>query len=353
MIDSLVEEKMILAQINSSTSLQWIAYGSVWPVGAFDFLVVSVDDVCTTSDGEAGFVIVSTSIDDIVDEEEVNAEKDDDSVSGSEEDKIPSFRSAKSKYSRSTLRMAGYVGQPNGRGGTELTLYLDLDLYAYIPAWLMQLLAQNGLSEMMGRVRDASILMSRGQDPLTLASASKFGSMLSQIQVREEKIRHLKGSEDGSHEKPYLQEAVERKEPKGGDRDRPVSSDDSSTVVTLIKSDSLDVEALRKMDFAGRAMKRLLKYTGQVPSANFPLDWTPKVNNKNGISISATPIANSTWNALKAELVINADIDVLRKLLVDDSRVGEYDDMFDSCEVTRNIQWFLFFGIFLMSPLKR
>ena len=326
----MVEERSVLARLNSKTSLQWIAYGSVWPVGAFDFLVVTLDDTCTNSNGQVGFVIVSTSIDGIVDEEEVMFDKDDGDCSGSEGDEN-TCRSDRSKYSRSSLKMAGYVGVPNENGGTDLTLYLDLDLYAYIPAWLMQLLAQNGLSEMMGRLREASVLIKRGQDPLPLVSTSKFGNMLSQIQVREEKLRHLKSSDDGAGDGST--ETVERKRPRNGD----VIKDKNTTTLTEQSSrgkvDLTDVEVLKKMDFSAQALKRLLKYTGQTVETDFPLDWTLKLN-KNDISISATPIMNSTWNALKADLVVNADINVLRKLLIDDSRVGEYDDMFNSCEVS-------------------
>lgn len=329
-----MEERSVLARLNSKTSLQWIAYGSVWPVGAFDFLVVTLDDTCTSSNGKVGFVIVSTSIDGIVDEEEAMLEKDGGDCSGSEgggDD--DTCRSDRSKYSRSSLKMAGYVGVPNATGGTELTLYLDLDLYAYIPAWLMQLLAQNGLSEMMGRLREASVLMHRGQDPLPVASTSKFGSMLSQIQVREEKLRHLKSSDDGTGDSAV--ETIERKRPRSGDvgKEKNTAVAEQSSKGSSVKVDLTDVEVLKKMDFSSLALKRLLKYTGQTTQADFPLDWVLKLN-KNDITISATPIVNSTWNALKAELVVNADIDVLRKLLVDDSRVGEYDDMFNSCEVS-------------------
>lgn len=339
---------MVLAQLNSTTSLQWIAYGSVWPVGAFDFLVVTVDEICTTSKGDTGFVIVSTSVDGILDEEEVVVEMDDSDgvLSDREDDKKPSFRSDKSKYSRSSLKMAGYVGQPNGLGGTELTLHLDLDLYAYIPAWLMQLLAQNGLSEMMGRLRQASVLMSQGQNPVCVATTSKIGSMLSQIQVREEKLRSLKCSEDGFRDKQLVAETAERKRNKNADFSREngaLSSVSDDTVsagpasisckVLFAKSHAVDVDALQKMDLTETALKRLMIYIGKKESPDFPLDWTQKLV-KNGICISSTVIVNSTWNALKADLMVNADIDILRKLLVDDSRVGEYDDMFDSCEVT-------------------
>lgn len=354
MVDALVEERQVLAQLNAKTSLQWIAYGSVWPVGAFDFLVVTLDDTCTNSVGDVGFVVVSTSVDGIVDEEGKSHAHDDSSESGSEDDEEarPSFRSAKSKYSRSCLRMAGYVGQPNDSGGTELTLYLDLDLYAYIPAWLMQLLAQNGLSEMMTRFRDASSHMMRGLDPLAAASGSKLGTMLSQIQVREEKLRSLKGSESAATALPISSEGGDLK-PRLGSKDRKEEStagaSESSTASSKggVKPNYSDIEVLRKLDFSSKALKRLLKYTGKTVASDFPLEWAVKMT-KHNIVISATPIANSTWNALKAELVINAEIEVLRKLLVDDSRVGEYDDMFDTCEVLLRIYHFAY--IFLTPP---
>jgi hypothetical protein len=340
-VDALVEERMVLAQLNAKTSVQWIAYGAVWPVGAFDFLVVTVDDTCTNSTGDVGFVIVSTSVDGLVDEEappSSRGSQDSDSGSGEEdEDGAPAFRSAKDKYSRSCLRMAGYVGYPNDSGGTELTLYLDLELYAYIPAWLMQILAQNGLSEMMSRFREAAVRMNCGLDPLSVASGaggSRIGSMLSQIQVRDERLRSLQGAEPAHaslDDQPKRGKSAEKVVGAGAGVGAGVGVGavaGAGADASLPKADP--VEALRLMDFPGQSLQRLLEYTGAAPG--LPLDWAVKMN-KHNIAVSQTQIDNSIWTALKAELVMNADIDVLRRLLVEDSRMGEYDDMLDKIEV--------------------
>lgn len=356
-VDKLVEERKLLAQLNARTSVQWIAYGSVWPVGAFDFLVVTFDEICTNSKGEQGFVIVSTSVDGIIDDdieaplgEDGNSRED-----SSEEDEGggSSYRSAKSKYSRSCLRMAGYVGQPDNMGGTELSLYLDVDVYAYIPGWLMQLLAQNGLSEMMGRLREAAVLINHGQNPAQAALQSKFGSMLSQIQQREERLRILQCTDDTSEKGDVTQERRKWK-PNGMSSQNDGSQTEyealvsnttaistsavgseieDSTIANSATVPTQELTAARLISFPDIALQRLVRYLGES-SANEPfLEWNLRMS-KNNISIYSAQVPNSTWNALKANIVMNTDIDTLKKLLLDDSRIGEYDDMFDTCEVS-------------------
>jgi hypothetical protein len=138
-IDGLLEKKYVLARLDSDTMVQLLAYGPIWPVGARDYLIVTSEVTYPTPLGE-GFLIASTSIDDICEEEDAD-------------NRVPS------KYTRSSMRLAGYVGLPNATGGTDLHMFVDIDVYSYVPSWLVQILAQYGLTEMMNRIR----LVSMGQ----------------------------------------------------------------------------------------------------------------------------------------------------------------------------------------------
>ena len=57
------------------TYVQWLAYAPIWPVGARDFLVVTTEEYYDLINRN-GFVIASTSIDDICEEEEVVGDED-------------------------------------------------------------------------------------------------------------------------------------------------------------------------------------------------------------------------------------------------------------------------------------
>jgi len=63
-IDGLLVGRSILHRLNDQTHVQWLAYGAIWPVGARDFLIVTTEEPYDKTTNE-GFIIVSTSIDDI------------------------------------------------------------------------------------------------------------------------------------------------------------------------------------------------------------------------------------------------------------------------------------------------
>ena len=136
-VDALLEGRTILSKLDQQSYIQWLAYGTIWPIGARDFLLVTTEDVYDDRTGD-GFVIASTSIDHLceLEGEVIKSEADD---------------NAEPSYIRSSLKLAGYVGVPNATGGTDVSLFVDVDVYAYIPAWLLQVLAQYGLSEMMNK----------------------------------------------------------------------------------------------------------------------------------------------------------------------------------------------------------
>lgn len=130
-VDTLLEKRSILCQLDESTMIQWIAYSAIWPVGATDFLVVTTE--CAFNSSNPGcknpleihdsFLIVSTSVDSIIEDEEEKNEN------------IPEDYENENKYNRSTLRLAGYSGTPNTlKGGTDLRLFVDVDATRYVPA---------------------------------------------------------------------------------------------------------------------------------------------------------------------------------------------------------------------------
>jgi hypothetical protein len=68
--------------------------------------------------------------------------------------------------------------------------------------------------------------------------------------------------------------------------------------------------------------------------ANSPMvfDWQLRASKKEA-KIWTSPVAHSAWQAIKGSTVLKADkLDIL-KLFLDDDRIGEYDDMFDSYKV--------------------
>eukprot|EP00604_Paraphysomonas_vestita_P003738 CAMPEP_0174823708 /NCGR_PEP_ID=MMETSP1107-20130205/26973_1 /TAXON_ID=36770 /ORGANISM="Paraphysomonas vestita, Strain GFlagA" /LENGTH=180 /DNA_ID=CAMNT_0016047375 /DNA_START=111 /DNA_END=650 /DNA_ORIENTATION=- len=179
--------------------IQWIAYGPIWPVGATDFLVVTTECAFNSSNPSCknpleihdSFLIVSTSVDSIIEDEEEVEENENEEI---EENKEKGEN--ETKYNRSTLRLAGYSGTPNtSKGGTDLRLFVDVDATRYVPAWLLQILAQYGLSEMMNRIRVAAPSLSNtnslDHSPIFQPTSSKLGAILTQIQSREEKMRQF------------------------------------------------------------------------------------------------------------------------------------------------------------------
>lgn len=101
---------------------------------------------------ESGFAIGSASIDDIceadIDDSDWEDEIEGVATEGKKESKLSE------RYNRSRLKLAGYVGTLNASGGTDLCVIVDVDISTtYVPSWLLQVLTQYGLSEMLERIR--------------------------------------------------------------------------------------------------------------------------------------------------------------------------------------------------------
>lgn len=63
-----------------------------------------------------------------------------------------------------------------------------------------------------------------------------------------------------------------------------------------------------------------------------PFEWIERVNSK-GIIVHSTAVPGSNSLAIKANTILKCNIKVALALLLDDSKVGEYDELFDKCEV--------------------
>ena len=66
------------------------------------------------------------------------------------------------------------------------------------------------------------------------------------------------------------------------------------------------------------------------------LQWTDK-GGKAGIKVHNTKVPGSDWCAIKGTVTLQADKHDIRKLLTDDARCGEYDDMYDKFTLLRTV----------------
>ena len=132
-IDGFVEGRSVLNYLRPDTFIQWLAYGAIYPLDAKDFLLITSAEPIYQSDVTAmnqynssdvnnsrtnediynkGFLLVSTSIDDIC---EINPKKSNEIEPNSIQE-----------YTRSCLKLAGYIGIINPDGTTTLTFIIDL-----------------------------------------------------------------------------------------------------------------------------------------------------------------------------------------------------------------------------------
>jgi len=433
------------AAAGRSTYVQHLQYGAIWPVGARDYLLITSEEDFysadtsgsssgsgskqerqknadgSASDADAdrcGFIFASTSVDHLWSPE---ASADDNG-----------------EYSRSTLRLAGYVGEANATGGTDLTMYVDLGVAAYIPSWMLQMLANYGLSEMMRRIRHAAdkAAMLIAQEAAERAAAigvvdrnsdkggfkapgavSAGGSIRARArsQTKRDEYSSPEGDKSRGRDKGMgLRTAAgspidDHGDASGGDffddddddddDDAEDEEDDdgeggalksvhsftsqhkegggmrqsmqslqspakrgslgSWSAVDSVEGDGFVELAQEAYDTIQQYLcitsrtvgsvlpscmkkhaKFLLMKTGKVPeqAAAVPLSlqWTDK-GGKAGIKVHNTKVPGSDWCAIKASVTLQADKHDIRKLLMDDARCGEYDDMYDKFTLLRSV----------------
>ena len=158
-VDGFQEGRSILNYLDDNTCVQWMAYGALYPLVSKDFLLVTTHEPLDKKTQD-GFVIASTSIDDMCVLDRGRAGLDP-LVTSSGSD-----RSQSRKFTRSYLRLAGYVGVPNADGTTELTFIVDLPADSeHKSIWLYRYLAQYCLTELAGRIRHALSPFQIGAEP--------------------------------------------------------------------------------------------------------------------------------------------------------------------------------------------
>lgn len=360
-VDSILEGRAVLSRLDPYTHIQYLAYGAIWPIGARDFLLVTTEDVYDHK-SNTGFVIASTSIDDLLD------------LEGVEEAGLSKM------YTRSTLKLAGYVGVQNAKGGTDLTLFVDIGVAAYMPAWLLQVLAQYGLSEMMQKIKNAS-------EGNTLPSGQlDVGKVLQSVQTSDSRIRTFMQDQGGSggpgvppinprtprresmarlSERPNMDEINSMRESLvSGTSDSTADDTDESwkerasgatnnankttrqsqrqsqvqrpsltepqQAVSTREATPYDHHLPQFAALATEAADLIKMYMGHKPDTRgLGLHWEQKVSQKN-IHVDGTPVEKSTWAAIRGTtLARNADIEDIISLLSNDDRTKEYDNMFD------------------------
>ena len=384
-IDGMLAGKSVLNKIDARTYVQWLAYKSIWPLGARDFLLVTAETPFPAEKDE-GFLIVSTSIDDIceeIDDGDTDVDEPGASARGSaaatasREQRIRKL----AEFSRSKIRLAGYIGVPSTtvRGGTDLSLFVDIDVYSYTPAWLVQVLAQYGLSEMMGRIRHATMGQSAN------SQSSQLDVILGRIQSWESRLKLFRDEDQQTQVGPLSSPSRSHNNKAmnilaggigvssgTGFGKRSVSSsnslatlasekvhqinDDSTAASTASTSENGDHEHKEKhggedeksatelvsptpkpvrspgQQLADHARELIEKYLGIRSANDLGLDWIRKVS-KGAVTVDTSLVTGSTWQAIRGKMSIQANPEKIRDLLINDDRIGEFDDMFDFYKV--------------------
>lgn len=307
----------------------------MWPIGARDFLVLTSEGTFNSErpfDEESdtfhdSFILVSTSVDSIY-EDIIEARSQPDEDDGDQP-----------TYTRSYLRLAGYIGTKNKvKGGTDLRLFINLDIATYIPAWVMQIMSQYGLSEMMNRIRTAlsadKIADFRHMTQLGRSNASrlhargapsKLNTIMAQIQDREEKLLSQQA-------KAQQQLHSGKEKDKAGVVVAQVTSiGDGPAKGEEEENESSDVKKGKKL--AARSLQLLKIYAGITPHRDHVFDW--QVRSKKGpIEVSTSVTSDSSWIALRATTTIeHAGVEKLRNFLFEDSNLTSIDDMLDAVQV--------------------
>ena len=72
------------------------------------------------------------------------------------------------------------------------------------------------------------------------------------------------------------------------------------------------------------------------------LNWQP-CSSRDNVRVDASPVIGSFWQAVRAVTNIKADKFDILNLVIDDSRIAEFDDMFDFSQVSLHYIYFYFY----------
>ena len=89
-------------------------------------------------------------------------------------------------------------------------------------------------------------------------------------------------------------------------------------------------------DVEAESILKMKIYTGLEPDSSdessVQLNWQPCSSREN-VNVEASAVAGSFWQAVRAVTEIKGNKRDILKLIIDDSRIGEFDDMFDFSQV--------------------
>ena len=274
-----------------------------------------------------GFVIASTSIDQIY-QDNIDVF----TIENNEDNPLPTDTStpipastSSSTYQRASIRIAGFVGLPDGNGGTNLSLFIDLDGNDDTPSWLLRLLAQYELCEIMNRIRaipsslSMSILQTNNNNHNNnnvLPSTNTDNNDLTASSVQKTEITSdvASSSTSSAVSFPFATPTIYQ------------HTDDfymTEGLVLAEQSICLMKDYLGLLSSAPR-----LSSTNEGSSISSPLDWQIRVQ-KDQMTVSSATVPGSQWHAICAKKTIAANKDVIFSLLLDDNRITEFDDMVD------------------------
>ena len=278
-----------------------------------------------------GFVIASTSIDQIYKDDMDVATNDNNENNHASTDTSTTSTSTTTTYQRASVRIAGFVGLPDGNGGTNLSLFIDSDGYEDTPSWLLRLLAQYELCEMMNRIRaiPSSISMSILQADDNRSSSNHNEATSSSTSTNT----------DDNH--PIASKVHTTEIPSNASS----SSTSSSAALSLTRTAQTiyqhndDFYVTEGLELASKSIKLMKEYLGVLQSASrlssadkgsmsLSVDWQVRVQ-KDHMTVSSATVPGSQWNAIRAITTMHSDIKQIVDLLIDDNRINEFDDMVD------------------------
>lgn len=363
-VDRLLEGRTILNRLDDNTFVQWLGYRSIWPIGPRDFLLATRSDRLASLDtpNQDGFIQCSTSIDTLCEE-----------VDEGEDGELQAQR-----FSRSSLRTAGYIGTRNAQGGTDLTVIVDVDVYSYIPVWLTHVLAQYGLTEILTRIQRATMpgasieeedddgdggvqidrllsSMKEEEDAeafvknLAATSQQQRSRSCSPTTAAEPALTPAKESRPDERRPLTVETGEEDGEQEGGHASSSSAADAASMPPLRTPSPSglLVRQTTPKTrpwvaesgaQLAGEAQRLMKIYTGLDPVAmkRIGLEWQEK-GRRNNTTVYSSMLPGNCWQAVKSVTSFQASKEEILELLLNDNRICEFDEIFDTFSLVAKV----------------
>ena len=114
-----------------------------------------------------------------------------------------------------------------------------------------------------------------------------------------------------------------------------VSPADSSNPNPIIDSEQVRLGKCAERE----SLQRMKSYSGFADDSDDELKvnmkWLTSIS-REGVSVESSAVIGSFWQAIRATTEIRGEKMAILNLLMDDSRIREYDDVFDFSQVIRS-----------------